>query len=72
MFANGAAFGGDLISTDIFRGREHGLPSYNEYRQVCGLGKVSSWSGFSDLISARVSEGRKEDKTRSLCFENKR
>lgn len=57
MFANGAAFGGDLISTDIMRGREHGLPSYNDYRQTCGLRRASSWSGFSDLISARVRDG---------------
>ncbi|XP_034240318.1 peroxidase-like [Thrips palmi] len=53
MFANGAAFGGDLISTDIIRGREHGLPSYNDYRQTCGLRRATSWNGFSDLISAR-------------------
>ncbi len=54
MFANGRAFGGDLIATDIMRGREHGLPSYNDYRQTCGLRRAGNWQGFSDLISQRV------------------
>ncbi|KAI9553143.1 hypothetical protein GHT06_021036 [Daphnia sinensis] len=45
--------GGDLIAITIQRGREHGIPSYNEFREFCGMPKVQS---FDELINEFVQE----------------
>ena len=39
--------GMDLIAINIQRGRDHGIPGYNEMREICGLGKASDFSDFS-------------------------
>ena len=37
----------DLIAINIQRGRDHGIPGYNEMREICGIGKATKFSDFS-------------------------
>jgi len=51
LYRNNGQFGMDVVSLDIQRGRDHGLPGYNHYRKVCGLPAVKSFDGFLDMMS---------------------
>jgi len=46
--------GFDLMSYDIQRGRDNGLPPYNKMRYICGLKKANTFNDLSDLISLKV------------------
>ena len=50
LFEESPQEGFDVASLNIQRGRDHGLPSYNEWRDLCGLGKLSS---FDDINFSR-------------------
>ena len=39
--------GMDLIAINIQRGRDHGIPGYNEMREICALGKAKDFSDFA-------------------------
>ncbi|GLV36713.1 uncharacterized protein CBL_02452 [Carabus blaptoides fortunei] len=47
MFHGNLEYGEDLISFDIQRGRDHGIPTYNSMRVRCGRTNASS---FDDLV----------------------
>lgn len=47
LFKNKKEIGLDLLSIDIQRGRDHGIPSYHKYRKFCNL--KSNIKVFNDL-----------------------
>lgn len=56
MFHSNNSIGVDLLSYDIQRGRDTGLPPYNKMRQLCGLPVAKSFSDLIDTIPTDVSE----------------
>ncbi|XP_058794552.1 peroxidase-like [Phymastichus coffea] len=44
-------FGMDLLALDIQRSRDHGIPGYNAYRQICGLETAKDFHGLINEIS---------------------
>ncbi|XP_012227189.1 peroxidase-like [Linepithema humile] len=51
FFRRGRALGSDLRAIDIQRDRDHGLASYNDYREYCGLPRAKAFTDFADYIS---------------------
>ncbi|MEO0796905.1 MAG: peroxidase family protein [Verrucomicrobiota bacterium] len=53
LFGPPGAGGFDLASLNVQRGRDHGLPSYNDAREALGLGRVADFSEVSsDPVTA--------------------
>ena len=42
----------DLVALNIQRGRDHGLPGYNAYREICDVGKANDWDDLRDFMTA--------------------
>jgi hypothetical protein len=49
-------YGNDIRAIDIQRGRDHGIASYNSFREFCGLPKATTWEDFTDLIDKEVKD----------------
>ena len=47
-------FGLDLPTFNIHRGRDYGLGSYNDYREMCGLPRGKTWKDFHDVLDPEV------------------
>jgi len=58
LFGPPGAGGFDLASLNIQRGRDHGLPGYNDVRDDIGLGRVESFSEISSdpIIQQKLLE----------------
>ncbi|XP_050422315.1 peroxidase-like [Adelges cooleyi] len=51
MFHRNGPLGVDLLSYDIQRGRDTGLPPYNKIRAKCGLSPAKSFDDLADVMS---------------------
>ena len=47
----GKAFGLDLAALNIQRGREYGIPSYNRWREWCGLNPMRTWHEMHQVMA---------------------
>ncbi|KAG1713932.1 Chorion peroxidase [Nymphon striatum] len=48
-FRGQQTFGSDLGATNIQRGRDHGLPPWNEFRHFCGFSKYNRFKEIPDI-----------------------
>ena len=44
----------DLAAINIQRAREHGVPSYNEFRSFCGLKPFFRWEEMEGFMSNKT------------------
>jgi len=54
--AKNKSFGMDLVALNLQRGRDHGLPGYNAFRELCGSKKASDFNELSDLLPKQIVE----------------
>lgn len=48
-------FGMDILSLDIQRSRDHGIPSYTEFRKYCGFKDILSEHDMTLIMVQGVS-----------------
>ncbi|XP_032664992.1 uncharacterized protein LOC116841308 isoform X2 [Odontomachus brunneus] len=51
----GFAFGMDLASLNIQRGRDHGLPPYVRWREPCGLSPIRTFEDLDTVMSPSIA-----------------
>ena len=49
-------FGIDLVSLNLQRAREMGVPGYMHYREWCGLPTTGEWAEFRSYVSNSTAD----------------
>ena len=49
----GGRFGIDLVALNIQRGRDHGIPDYNSWREACGGRKLKNFEDLSNVMNPK-------------------
>lgn len=49
LFAEPGHPGKDLFAINVQRGRDHGIPGYNDFRELCGLKRASDFSDMPEI-----------------------
>ena len=44
--------GMDLVALNLQRARDHGIPAYTRWRELCGLSQLNSWKDLTAVVSA--------------------
>ncbi|KAK8781291.1 hypothetical protein V5799_017369 [Amblyomma americanum] len=52
----GFGFGADLAAFNVQRGRDHGIPSYNDWREFCGMSRITDFSQLADVMSPQAAQ----------------
>ena len=53
MFESRSGSGGlDLVAVNVQRGRDHGLPGYNKYKEICTGEKAKTFNDLRKVMSA--------------------
>ena len=50
----------DQLATIIHRGRDHGLPTYTQVRESCGLQPVTAFAELNNTVDTKTIEALQE------------
>ena len=39
------------MALNVQRGRDHGIPGYNDYREICGIGRARNFNHLLDYMT---------------------
>ncbi|ENN76518.1 hypothetical protein YQE_06969, partial [Dendroctonus ponderosae] len=54
LFQFSSPFGMDLVSVNLQRGRDHGIPPYTFFREPCGLSPIKNWRDLQEVMNINV------------------